>query len=1215
MQARTLGILLFLLTSLFIGFSWWVYVSSQGKLHWAIPVMCTVVPIVIALAVFLFQRMSAHRGAKGLEQALAADGARQQGRQVSTVRNAEVERLRREFDRAVGALKQSKLARGTGSAADALYRLPWYTIIGPPACGKTTVLRNSGLKFPHLAGTGDRLKGIGGTRNCDWWLTNQAILLDTAGRWTLEEDDRDEWDAFLDLLKKNRPGRPLNGVIAAISLSGDDATSIAGVDIAGVKALAGRMRERLDEITGRLGLELPVYLLFTKCDLISGFVETFGSLTPAERRQIWGFTAPILKERTSSPGTYFQGQFEGVCNALEHYALSRMSTEVRADTISRIYEFPAQLRVLSDKLSIFVDELFEESAYGEAPFLRGAYFTSGTQEGAPADLLLEEMGAMNVRPVGEENEGEKKSYFLHDMLMNVVFQDRDMATASHSELLRQQKRRRAWTSGLFAAAALLAIFPTFSCRQNLDSLARTRSLVAKAQDGVSPDTNATVPGKVAELAALDEEVQRYEEGMPSLLSGFGLYQGDDLREPLARYYSAALKEWAVRPLLNRSNEILISITQQLEGLRAQGAGSLRIDENSRAALSNSLKLHLLLTTPREECIPKPLARKDWLLGRMMGLWERGAPAKDKLEVAQRKALVLDYLELLSGDQAAELSLGKDKRRVELARAAVGGEDRGGQLLNGVLERFAKDQRDLTALTGASSVLTAGQGVHGAFTVDAWRQASREFNSPKAWSTSDESWVLGCQKEGAEEARVAQNSAAFQGEYLRRYADHWRKFLEGLSARSPSSPVEAETMLSELVGRPGVLGNLFLRVKENTELPPATPGDVQGSVLQAAGNALKGAAAQNAKIGALAGAAGADEPNPALDQLKRSFADFVRFGVPTQPGMETPLDQYRRQVETVLLALKAYKEDDTKIEDLGKAVRSALDNVEMLLSTNASPWSGRLRELLIPPLAGIINISMHDRGGIIQRAWCQQVFRPYQEDLGGRYPISVESGTSSSLQAFQRFFAPNTGTLWAFASGSLGAYVSLEGDRYRFTSTGADGRGLFREELISFLNRAVEVRRSFFPEGSATVRMPYRMRVRGAAGFSVTSFSVGTKTVRYDAGAEVWTPMEWPGEQPSAGATLAVTPYQGAGPRPLTIAGEWGLFMILDERHGHSQILERSERQITAGWKPKGSQHWIKIDFATEDPRAPLMSVPFGRAPRNVLPLAVPARITHAGSGC
>ncbi|HEX6246025.1 MAG TPA: type VI secretion protein IcmF/TssM N-terminal domain-containing protein, partial [Polyangiales bacterium] len=339
MQARTLSILLALLTAAFIGFAWWVYISAGGKLHWAVPVMCTVGPIVLGLVFFLAQRLAAHRGAQGLERALAADASRQQQRQAGSVRSAEVERLRNEFDRAVGALKNSKLARGQGTARDALYRLPWYTIIGPPACGKTTVLRNSGLKFPHLAGTGDRLKGIGGTRNCDWWLTNQAILLDTAGRWTLEEDDRDEWHAFLDLLKRHRPDRPLNGVIAAISLAGDDATSIAGVDIAGVKTLAGRMRERLDEITGHLGLELPVYLLFTKCDLISGFVETFGEMTPNDRRQIWGFTAPILAERARSPAHYFLEQFELLCNALEHYSLTRMGAEVRPETISRIYEF------------------------------------------------------------------------------------------------------------------------------------------------------------------------------------------------------------------------------------------------------------------------------------------------------------------------------------------------------------------------------------------------------------------------------------------------------------------------------------------------------------------------------------------------------------------------------------------------------------------------------------------------------------------------------------------------------------------------------------------------------------------------------------------------------------------------------------------------------------------------------------------------------------
>ena len=48
------------------------------------------------------------------------------------------------------------------------------------------------------------------------------MLIDTAGRYTTQDSDakadRKSWLAFLDLLKKNRPRQPINGVIVAISL-------------------------------------------------------------------------------------------------------------------------------------------------------------------------------------------------------------------------------------------------------------------------------------------------------------------------------------------------------------------------------------------------------------------------------------------------------------------------------------------------------------------------------------------------------------------------------------------------------------------------------------------------------------------------------------------------------------------------------------------------------------------------------------------------------------------------------------------------------------------------------------------------------------------------------------------------------------------------------------------------------------------------------------
>ena len=102
--------------------------------------------------------------------------------------------------------------------------LPWYVIIGPPGSGKTTALVNSGLHFPLAAQLGaGAVRGVGGTRNCDWWFTDQAVLLDTAGRYTTQDSnstvDKAAWLGFLDLLKKQRSRRPIDGAFIAISLS------------------------------------------------------------------------------------------------------------------------------------------------------------------------------------------------------------------------------------------------------------------------------------------------------------------------------------------------------------------------------------------------------------------------------------------------------------------------------------------------------------------------------------------------------------------------------------------------------------------------------------------------------------------------------------------------------------------------------------------------------------------------------------------------------------------------------------------------------------------------------------------------------------------------------------------------------------------------------------------------------------------------------------
>ena len=124
-------------------------------------------------------------------------------------------------DKLTTALALLKKASGTRGY---LYEQPWYAIIGPPGAGKTTALLNAGLRFPLAAEMGQSaVAGVGGTRMCDWWFTEDAVLIDTAGRYTTQDSDaavdRAGWLAFLGLLKRTRARQPLNGVIVAIALT------------------------------------------------------------------------------------------------------------------------------------------------------------------------------------------------------------------------------------------------------------------------------------------------------------------------------------------------------------------------------------------------------------------------------------------------------------------------------------------------------------------------------------------------------------------------------------------------------------------------------------------------------------------------------------------------------------------------------------------------------------------------------------------------------------------------------------------------------------------------------------------------------------------------------------------------------------------------------------------------------------------------------------
>jgi type VI secretion system protein ImpL len=201
-----------------------------------------------------------------------------------TLGQARVDDARREirsrFKRALGTFPSVYSGGGKRSYKD----LPWYLLIGPTASGKTSLLERSGVEFAFDGVERKPLLDMTGTRDCDWYCSDQAVLIDTAGRYLTQTDkqvDGSAWSVLLDLLRRDRRGRPLNGVLVAVPAE----VLLQGCE-EDVIDLAGQIRSRVQEIQRQLRANVPIYLVLSKADTIPGFNEFFDSLTREEADQV-----------------------------------------------------------------------------------------------------------------------------------------------------------------------------------------------------------------------------------------------------------------------------------------------------------------------------------------------------------------------------------------------------------------------------------------------------------------------------------------------------------------------------------------------------------------------------------------------------------------------------------------------------------------------------------------------------------------------------------------------------------------------------------------------------------------------------------------------------------------------------------------------------------------------------------------------------------------
>jgi type VI protein secretion system component VasK len=394
---------------------------------------------------------------RGIEQSEpSSDGGREQASGVED-----------SFRHAVQEIRSSRLGSGGVDA------LPWLLVMGESGEGKTAAVRESGLELPAEYAT--RVSGAP-TESCDWWLTNDAILLDLAGRYLKCDDEasEDEWLKLLRLLRRQRPGCAINGIIFSISVDTLLMQSSSERD-----EVARAMRRRINEATDELGVDMPIYVVVTKLDHVEGFVECVNASPSITPGQAMGWTND--QRIQADPEQRVVDGFRGLIARLEGVLPELILREPDRARRRRIFAFPSELEQVVRATGAFLGRAFAETPYDAPPYLRGVYFTSARREGATVSPQLHRLGQDWARNRVDESLAGG-GIFLRDLFYEIVIGDRELALPV-DRFGRQTRKALGIAAGVLVA--LLTIWWLGSFVSNFMGIRRLEHEARAIADGSS----------------------------------------------------------------------------------------------------------------------------------------------------------------------------------------------------------------------------------------------------------------------------------------------------------------------------------------------------------------------------------------------------------------------------------------------------------------------------------------------------------------------------------------------------------------------------------------------------------------------------------------------------------------------------------------------------------------------------------------------------------
>lgn len=1017
-------------------------------------------------------------------------------------------------------------------------RLPWYLVIGAPGAGKTTALLQSGLKFPlpkTQAGT-----AVGGAGECDdvcqcdWRLTDDAVFLDTPGRYATHDNDREAdrlaWGGFLRMIRKYRRRRPINGVIVVLNVTDLLKNSDSALHI---QALA--IRQRIKELHEQLGIRFPVYVVLTKCDLLTGFSEFFDNLGREERNQVWGVTFPLTDSdqitlTADRVLSQFPDEFHRLEKQLQCRILDRMQQEHDVQRRALIYHFPQQFAAVADVLHHFLMRAFESSRYEVNAMLRGVYFTSATQQGKPIDFV---MGRLSERfslkqkmamPSVAGLKNASRSYFVTRLLRDIVIAEAELASGN-LRFERHRHRLHWWVLaviGLVLVVGSAGLIASYLSNQSevREVSQRSAELETRAQAIFSQDGLVTILpflNAAHDLSGCEADRDKHAP----FLTRLGLFQREKLDANVLQLYRRL-----------RNDMLLPHIVGRMEAELRQGSA------NNADYLFETLRAYLMLDDRARFDAESVLAWIEVDLG-------RNPPAIDS---ELRHVLSHQVAELLRQPDALHTKARLDDGLIERARLILAGIPLKHRIYRRLTQELARSDlpafniaaaggRDAHQVFTRKSGQSLSQGVAGMYTRAGYKQWMAQVDS----SITDmlkESWVLNRSKRLAGTDDWQQTKMALQHLYFDDYIQQWEGMLADVTIVPIVSLDHAARITTVLSATDSPLRKLLQEAARQTTLGDLKPIKIIPDFIpHAAKEKFEAAKQKLASILVM-------NPDDVLQRDAKSMnpvdAHFDALhqlvGVPGTAAA-SPLDQVLGKMKDATVYFNAAR--SATESGISVPASDVLNNLTREAIGKPGPLAAILQDI---DKSGAV-LALGSERARLNALWAGSVLPFCRRAIANRYPLVRSATLEITLDDFGQFFGP-AGMMDDFFQKNLRPYVDMSGVKWRWRFANHVPPGMPQKTLDEF-QRAAIIRERFFHTDEKQVSMHFDLNpISMDTHFAKVLFEIEGQTLTYEQNAPSRpTSFQIPSAIGSSVTRLATFPSNG-NPEMQT-KGPWAWFRMTD----------------------------------------------------------------------